>query len=48
MNEQQKEEAQDIWATNIDGETYIYNINEVSDKLTNVDSGIVFKGTHLQ
>jgi len=37
MNEQQKEEAQDIWATNIDGETYIYDSNEVSDKLTQLD-----------
>ena len=40
MNEEQQEEAQTIWAENIDGETYIHNINEVSDKLTNVDSGI--------
>ncbi len=40
MSEEQQEEAQTIWAENIDGETYIRNINEVSDKLTNVDSGI--------
>jgi len=36
----QDQEAQTIWAENIDGETYIYNINEVSDRLTSVDSGI--------
>jgi hypothetical protein len=41
MNEKQKEAAQDIWATNIDGETYIYDSNEVSDKLTRIDSGTV-------
>ena len=41
MNEQQKEEAQYIWATNIDGETYIYDPNEVSDKLTLIESGTV-------
>ncbi len=40
MSEEQQEQAQTIWAENIDGETYIYSINEVSDKLTNVDSGI--------
>jgi|MGYP003120310139 hypothetical protein len=40
MNEEQQEEAQTIWAENIDGETYIHSINKVSDKLTNVDSGI--------
>jgi len=36
MDEQ--EEAQYIWATNIDGETYIDNPNEISDKLTNLDT----------
>ncbi len=41
MSEQQKQEAQYIWETNIDGETYIDNPNEVSDKLTLIDSGTV-------
>ena len=41
MNEQQTEEAHSIWATNIDGETYIYDPNEVSDKLTLIESGTV-------
>ena len=39
MSEQQKQEAQYIWETNIDGETYIDNPNEVSDKLVLIDSG---------
>jgi len=39
MNEQDQE-AQTIWAENIDGEAYIYNVNEVSDLLTCLDSGI--------
>jgi hypothetical protein len=38
--EQQDQEAQTIWAENIDGETYIYDVNEVSDLLTRLDSGI--------
>ena len=37
----QDQEAQTIWATNIDGETYIYDPNEVSDKLTLIESGTV-------
>jgi len=41
MNEKQKEEAQNIWATNIDREAYIYNPNEVSDKLARIDSGTI-------
>jgi len=38
MNEDQQQEARDIWTTNIDGETYIYDPNEVSDKLTQIDT----------
>ena len=37
----QKEQAQEIWATNIDGETYIDNPNEISDKLALIESGTV-------
>jgi hypothetical protein len=37
----QEEEAQKIWETNIDREIYIDNPNEVSDKLTLIDSGTV-------
>ena len=40
MDEQEKR-AQEIWETNIDGETYIDNPNEISDKLTLIDSGTV-------
>ena len=36
-----QEAAQEIWATNIDGETYIYDPNEISDKLALIDSGTV-------
>jgi len=36
-----QEEAQEIWETNIDREIYIDNPNEVSDKLTLIDSGTV-------
>jgi len=36
-----QEEAQKIWETNIDREIYIDNPNEVSDKLTLIDSGTV-------
>jgi len=39
MSNEQKEEAQEIWATNIDKEIYIYDCDEVSDKLTRIDSG---------
>ena len=39
MSEQQKQEAQYIWETNIDGETYIYDRDEISDKLVLIDSG---------
>ena len=38
MSDQDKE-AQTIWAENIDGETYIYDINEVADKLARLDTG---------
>ena len=41
MSDEQKEQAQYIWSTNIDGETYIYDPNEISDKLTLIDSGTV-------
>jgi hypothetical protein len=41
MSEQQKQEAQYIWETNIDGETYIVNPDEISDKLALIDSGTV-------
>ena len=34
----QQQEAQDIWATNIDRETHIYDPNEVSDKLAQIDT----------
>jgi len=36
-----QEAAQEIWATNIDGETYIYDPDEISEKLTRIDSGTV-------
>ena len=39
MSEQQKQQAQYIWETNIDGETYIDNPDEISDKLVLIDSG---------
>jgi len=38
-----KQEAQDIWATNIDGETYIYDPYEIADKLAQIDT----RGTAL-
>ena len=41
MSEEQKQQAQEIWAANIDGETYIDNPNEISDKLALIDSGTV-------
>jgi len=37
MNEQEKR-AQELWETNIDKEIYIYNPNEVSDKLEQIDT----------
>ena len=37
MSEEQKQQAQEIWAANIDGETYIDNPNEISDKLALID-----------
>jgi len=37
----QKEQAQELWATNIDKEIYIYDPNEISDKLALIDSGTV-------
>jgi len=40
MNEQEKR-AQELWETNIDKETYIYDSNEVSDKLALIESGTV-------
>jgi len=39
--DEQKKRAQEIWSTNIDGETYIYDPNEISDKLALIDSGTV-------
>ena len=39
MSEQQKQEAQYIWETNIDGDTYIDNPDDISDKLVLIDSG---------
>jgi len=39
--DEQKKRAQEIWAANIDGETYIDNPNEISDKLALIDSGTV-------
>jgi uncharacterized lipoprotein YddW (UPF0748 family) len=38
MNEDQQQEARDIWITNIDKETHIYNPDEVSDKLDRLDT----------
>jgi len=38
MNKDQQQEARDIWATNIDRETYTNDPNEVSDKLTQIDT----------
>ena len=37
----QKKRAQEIWSTNIDGEAYIYDPDEISDKLALIDSGTV-------
>ena len=37
----QKQQAQEIWSTNIDGEAYIYDPDEISDKLTLIDSGTI-------
>ena len=39
--DEQKKRAQEIWETNIDGEAYIYDPNEISDKLALIDSGTV-------
>jgi len=36
--DEQKKRAQEIWSTNIDGEAYIYDPNEISDKLTLIDT----------
>ena len=33
-----KQEAQDIWAANIDKEIYIYDPYEIADKLTQIDT----------
>tara|TARA_R110001592_G_scaffold82703_1_gene244910 strand:+ start:348 stop:545 length:198 start_codon:yes stop_codon:yes gene_type:complete len=41
MSEEQKERAQYIWSRNIDGEAYIYDPDEISDKLTLIDSGTI-------
>ena len=38
MNKDQQQEARDIWTTNIDRETHIYDPDEVSDKLTQIDT----------
>ena len=37
----QKQQAQYIWETNIDGEAYIYDPNEIADKLVQIESGTV-------
>ena len=37
----QKQQAQEIWETNIDGEAYIYDPDEISDKLALIESGTV-------
>ena len=37
----QKQQAQYIWETNIDGEAYIYDPDEISDKLALIESGTV-------
>ena len=37
----QKQQAQEIWSENIDGEAYIYDPDEISDKLALIDSGTV-------
>ena len=39
--DEQKKRAQEIWSTNIDGEAYIYDPDEISDKLALIDSGTV-------
>ncbi len=39
--DEQKKRAQELWETNIDGEIYIYDPNEISDKLALIDSGTV-------
>ena len=36
--DEQKKRAQEIWETNIDGETYIYDPNEIADKLEQIDT----------
>ena len=41
MSDEQKEQARYIWETNIDGEAYIYDPNEIADKLALIDSGTV-------
>ena len=40
MDEQEKR-AQELWETNIDKEIYIYDPNEISDKLALIESGTV-------
>ena len=35
--DEQKKRAQEIWETNIDGEAYIYDPDEISDKLALID-----------
>ena len=39
--DEQKKRAQEIWSENIDGETYIYDPDEISDKLALIESGTV-------
>jgi len=39
--DEQKKRAQEIWSENIDGEAYIYDPNEISDKLALIESGTV-------
>ena len=39
--DEQKKRAQEIWAENIDGEAYIYDPDEIADKLAQIESGTV-------
>ena len=36
--DEQKKRAQEIWETNIDQETYIYDPYEIADKLAQIDT----------
>ena len=39
--DEQKKRAQEIWEINIDKEIYIYDPDEISDKLALIESGTV-------